>query len=101
MWHWALHSLHLLLSCHQPAFSKLAGELLPEAGTSFPGHLWKRLDQNSPVFSRLLHPAFLLFIMLDEKPMQMLYFGKMLGMTEKTPQTSPEREAADAPGKSW
>lgn len=89
------------LSCHQPAFSKVAGELLPEAGPSFPRYLWKRLDQNSPVFSWLLHPAFLLFIMLDGKPMQMLYFGKMLGMTEKKPQTSPELEAADAPGKSW
>ena len=54
-------------------------ELLPKAGTSFPRHLLKPLNQNSPVFSWLLNPAFLLFIMLDRNPMQMLYFGRMSG----------------------
>ena len=37
------------------------------------------------MFSWLLNPAFLLFIRLDGKSMQMLYFGKMPGMTEKNP----------------
>ena len=69
------------------------------AGTSFPRHLLKPLNQNSPVFSWLLSPAFLLFIMLDRNPMQMLYFGRMPGMTKKkkTNQTSLELEASDAP----
>jgi len=68
------------------------------AGISFPRHLLKPLNQNSPVFSWLLSLAFLLFIMLDRNPMQMLYFGRMPGMTEKKKnQTSLELEASDAP----
>lgn len=46
-----------------------------------------------PVFSSLL-------TRLDEKSMQILHVGKMPEMTEN-PQTSPELEAADAPGGSW
>ena len=64
-------------------------ELFPKEGTSFPRHLVKPLDHNSPVTSWLLSPAFLLFIMLDRKPMQMLYFGKMPGRTKTTPAPPP------------
>lgn len=109
VWHWAPHSRHFLTvldpCCLQPLFSKVTGELLPAAGTSFSRHLLKPPDQNSPAFSWLLNPVVLLFIMRDGKPMQMLYFGKMPGTTgkKKPPktQTSLELEAADALGRSW
>ena len=63
--------------------SPYSHKLLPKADTSFPRHLLKPLDPNSPMLSWLLNPAFLLFTTLGGKSMQMLYFGKMLGMTEK------------------
>lgn len=90
MWHWAPHSHHLVTvlgpapCCLQSVSSMVIGELLPKAGTSFPRHPLKPLDQNSAVFLAL-NPAFLLFIMLDGRCMQMLYFGKVPGLTEKSP----------------
>lgn len=61
--------------------------LPPKASTHFLRLLLEPLDQN-PRLTRL-----------DEKSMQMLHAGKMPEMT-KNPQTSPELEAADAPGRS-
>lgn len=56
-----------------------------ESGSSFPRHLSKPLDPNPAAFLAL-SPAFSLFVMLDGKLRQMLYFGKTPGMTDNRQQ---------------